>query len=150
MGLLDNLQILVGNKKAVEQSTPTPTPQTQSKKILIVEDDKLLREFYVELMQRQGYTVLTAENGQIGLDTIQAEKPNLVLLDIMMPIMDGKTMLHRVRQIPEFKTLPVIVLTNAGDTETMRETQYYDNANAFLIKSNVNPEEIIRMVKSLA
>ena len=78
-----------------------------------------------------------------------ANKPNIVLLDSLMPVLDGKTMLHKLREIPEFKTLPVIVLTNAGDADNMRETKFYDNASAFLIKSNVTPGDIANQVKTL-
>ena len=107
------------------------------------------REFYGELMNDQGYEVYTAENGQIALQMAIEKKPDLLILDIMMPIMDGKAMLHELRKIPQFKLLPVIILTNAGDTDTMRETQRYENADAFLIKSNVTPQEVIDKVKFL-
>jgi CheY-like chemotaxis protein len=77
------------------------------------------------------------------------QKPNLVLTDLMMPVMDGKQMLHKIREIPEFKELPVIVLTNAGTADNIKETQFYNNANDFLIKSNVQPEEIVSKIKAL-
>jgi CheY-like chemotaxis protein len=67
----------------------------------------------------------------------------------MMPVMDGKTMLHRVRAMPEFEKLPIIVLTNAGDMNSMHETKVLGNANDFLIKANVTPEDIVNRVKSL-
>ena len=66
----------------------------------------------------------------------------------MMPVMDGKTLLRTIRAMPEFETLPVIVLTNAGDIDSMKETKFYSNANAFLIKANVTPEDIINQVKT--
>jgi DNA-binding response OmpR family regulator len=148
MSFFNNIKSLVGSKPAAP--TPAQTAQALSaKKILIVEDDQLLRDFYVDLMSQQGYTALKASNGQEGLEVLKTQKPNVVLLDLMMPIMDGKTMLHQLRQIPEFKSLPVLILTNAGDEESMRQTQVFDNASGFLIKSNVNPQEIINRVKSL-
>lgn len=144
MGLLDKL---VGNSQNKEAATPvTVAPQ---KKVIIVEDDKELRDFYSELLTSEGFSVLTAENGQIGLETITAQHPDLILLDLMMPVMDGKMMLHKMRSIPDFAKTPVIVLTNAGDADNMRQTQFFDNASAFLIKANVNPEEIINRVKAL-
>jgi CheY-like chemotaxis protein len=150
MGVFDNIKTLVGNKPAQPQAAQTPAAPAVAKKVLVVEDDDLLRNFYIDLLKAQGFTVLSAVNGQEGLAQIQSQKPNVVLLDLMMPVMDGKTMLHQVRQIPEYKNLPVIVLTNAGDDESMRETQLFDNASGFLIKANVSPEEIINRVKSLA
>jgi DNA-binding response OmpR family regulator len=142
MGFLDKL---VGNSPNKDIQ---PAPVAPPKKVIIVEDDKELRDFYSELLSSEGFTTLTAENGQIGLQTIMAQKPDLVLLDLMMPVMDGKMMLHKMRNIPEFAKTPVIVLTNAGDADNMRQTQYFDNASAFLIKANVTPDEIINRVKT--
>ena len=151
MGLINNIKSIVSNNTISPQPVPTvPTAQpAPKKKILIAEDDPTMREFYGELMNDQGYEVYTAENGQIALQMAIEKKPDLLILDIMMPIMDGKAMLHELRKIPQFKLLPVIILTNAGDTDTMRETQRYENADAFLIKSNVTPQEVIDKVKFL-
>lgn len=149
MALLKNIKTLISSNPEtpeVPQAPPQPKPK---KKVLIVEDDQYLADFYVALLTREGFDASKAENGQVGLEKIINEKPNLVMLDIMMPVMDGKTMLHKVREIPEFKTLPVIVLTNAGDVDNMRTMHRYDNANEFLIKSNVNPEDIVAKVKGL-
>jgi DNA-binding response OmpR family regulator len=131
-----------------QQSEAAPVPATQ-KKALIVEDDKYLRDFYAELLTTNGLQVITADNGQAGLEMLSAQKPDIVLLDLMMPVMDGKSMLHKMREIPEFKYTPVIILTNAGDADNMRQTQRYDNANAFMIKANVSPEEILTQIKNL-
>jgi CheY-like chemotaxis protein len=141
MGIFDSLSNLLGNK----QSSATPAP---SKKILIVEDDKELRDFYTELLTTEGFSVTTAENGQLGLDAVTSQKPDLVLLDLMMPVMDGKTMLHTIREMPEFKTTPVIVLSNAGDADSIRQTKFFDNANDFLIKSNIAPNELINKIRT--
>lgn len=146
MGIFDSLKTLVGNKTEVPQAPVPITPP--SKKILVVEDEMDLREFYADLLTGEGYNVIKAENGQVGLDMIMREKPALVLLDLMMPIMDGKTMLHKLREMSEFKTLPVIVLTNSGDSDSIRETTFYDKANGFLIKANVSPDEIVNRVKT--
>lgn len=144
MGVFDSIKILV--------SKPVPAPSASTapaKKILIVEDDELMRQFYVDLLQKEGFEMLQAKDGEEGFNTVVSDKPHLVLLDLMMPVMDGKAVLHKIRQLPEGKTLPVIILTNAGDEDSMRQTQVYDNANGFLIKANVSPEEIIQRVKSL-
>lgn len=67
----------------------------------------------------------------------------------MMPVMDGKTVLHTIRGIPEFKYTPVIILTNAGDADTIQRTKTFDNADEFLIKANINPDQLLTKVKSL-
>ncbi len=148
MGLFDNVKNIVNGTKSAPPPPPQPQAQ-QSRKILIVEDDEYLRNLYKEILTAENYTVMTAENGQVGLDTITSQRPDLVLLDLMMPVMDGKTMLHRVRAMPEFEKLPIIVLTNAGDMNSMHETKVLGNANDFLIKANVTPEDIVNRVKSL-
>ena len=144
MGLFDSISTLVGNKPPTASPAPTTAPQ----KILIVEDDKDIRDFYNEYLTSEGYTTVTAENGQLGLTAVSANKPDLVLLDLMMPVMDGKMMLHSMRQLPEFKTTPVIVLTNAGDADSIRQTKFFDNANDFLIKSNITPDELLQKIKT--
>jgi len=136
------------DEKNAAQQAPASVPSSQ-KKAVIVEDDKDLRDFYAELLTSAGLLVSTAENGQTGLETVISQKPDIVLLDLMMPVMDGISMLHQMRAIPEFKKTPVIVLTNAGDADNMKQTQFYDNANAFLIKANVTPDEVLNRVKSL-
>jgi len=66
-----------------------------------------------------------------------------------MPVMDGKTMLHKLRQIPEYYGLPVIILTNSGDADSMTQTQLYDNAKGFLIKANTTPDQVLKHIKDL-
>lgn len=143
MGLLDSL---FGKKQTAADPTPSETPY---RKILVVEDDKDLRDFYCELLVSEGYTVSSAENGQLGLDAVIAQKPDLVLLDLMMPVMDGKTMLHNMRQQNGLKYTPVIVLTNAGDADSIRQTKTFDNANEFLIKANITPDVLLQKIRTL-
>jgi DNA-binding response OmpR family regulator len=150
MGFLDTLF----GKKDTRPDAPQSQPAKQAeqngkpKKILIVEDDAYIRDAYAEILRGEGFEVITAENGQVGLDAVKDYKPNLVLLDLMLPIIDGKQLLHAVREIPEFKTLPVIVLTNAGTADNIKETKFYDNANDFLIKANITPKDVVAKVKS--
>ena len=117
------------------------------KKVLVVEDDKDLRDFYCELLTSEGFEVSIAKDGQSGLETVISQKPNLVLLDLMMPIMDGKTMLRKMRDIPEFKQTPVIILTNAPDADFIRQAQYFQ-ANDVLIKANITPDVIITRINN--
>lgn len=146
MSVVDDIKVLVRDKKTDSSATESKNPK---KKLLIVEDDDYLRDFYTELLSGEGYEVITAKNGQLGYDLTLLQKPDLIILDLMMPVMSGKTMLHNLRKIGEFRWLPIIILTNAGDIDSMRDTQEYENANRFLIKSNVSPEQIISEVKSL-
>lgn len=144
---------ILSNIKSILSKPPLPsesTKQMQSKKtILIVEDEKPLADALELKLQENGFNTLKAENGQVGLDTILQKKPDAVILDLMMPIMNGKSMLAKLREYPEFKKLPVLILTNAGDEENIKETKLYLDALDFIIKSNVNLDEIIFKLKSL-
>ncbi|MDB5599149.1 MAG: sensor hybrid histidine kinase, partial [Xanthobacteraceae bacterium] len=81
------------------------------KSVLIVEDDPDARRMMRRLFEKEGWTVNEAENGRVGLDAVTAHKPGLVLLDLMMPEMDGFAFLDRVRDDPEWREVPVVVLT---------------------------------------
>lgn len=142
MRMLDDIKTVLG-KEAIHVKQIKETP----KKILIVEDDKILLEMYQDKFLKENFAVITAENGKIGLERTLTEKPDIILLDLMMPVMDGKRMLSKLRDFPQFKKLPVIVLTNAGEVDNIKETQRYDNACEFLIKSNVSVEEVVERVK---
>lgn len=143
MKLIDNIKILTGNKKLIEDPPPPPT-----KTILVVEDEKAFSNILESRLTEEGFKVLKAADGEEGLRLAEEHIPDMVLLDLLMPNMDGKTMLHKLREIPECKTIPVLVLTNAGEIENIRETQFYADAAEFLIKSNVTLDEIVGKIKT--
>lgn len=155
MGIVNKVKSLLSTTPA-SAAEPSPVALTQSqttqavkKKVLIVEDDQYIRDLYIELLRTNGYEVFTAHNGEQGLQAVQEYKPDLVMLDLIMPVMDGKTMLHKLRQIPEYYGLPVIILTNSGDADSMTQTQLYDNAKGFLIKANTTPDQVLKHIKDL-
>ena len=147
MGFLNTIKEIVKADPIVSESTPIATSATPLKKVLIVEDEKSISDALVEVFKSEGFDAITAENGKVGLEVIAAQKPEIVLLDLMMPVMDGKTMLMKLRDLEEFKKLPVIILTNAGDAENMKDTKLYGGASEFLIKANVNMGELVQKVK---
>lgn len=147
MNIVDNIKILAGQKKVDEKPT---APQTRPKIILIVEDEKPFSNILEARFLDEGFEVIKADDGEKGLDMAITHKPDIILLDLLMPNMDGKTMLKRLREAPECKTIPVLVLTNAGEIENIRETQFYSDAAEFLIKSNVTLDEIVEKVKTHA
>jgi CheY-like chemotaxis protein len=94
---------------------------SETKTILVVDDEFVIREVLTELLEWEGYTVLTATNGEEGLEQIAGARPSLVLLDFMMPVMDGLEMLRRLRADPALRDTPVVLMTAApmslrGDT----------------------------------
>lgn len=117
------------------------------KKILIVEDEAPLRNAIADILSFEGFTVLQANNGQEGLDVALAERPDLILLDLMMPVMDGLTMLEKLRSNPEYGArAAVILLTNINDPEKVAqatEAGSYD----FLVKSDWNIEDVVQRIK---
>jgi len=142
MAVIDDIKTILGN---TQDSQHTKTEALG--KVLIVEDEPILREMYQDKFVHEGFVVVTAENGKVGLEKTLSEKPDVIILDLMMPVMDGKVMLQKLREYPEFKKLPVMILTNAGEVENIRETQRYDNAREFLIKSNVTVDEVVKRTK---
>lgn len=118
------------------------------KRILIVEDDQFLREFYQELLQAENYSVDTAADGEIGLSKIQQETYNLVLLDIMLPKKDGVQILRDLKVRPsKSANTTIVVLTNLGHDSVIKEC-FNLGANGYLIKSALNPDQILSEVTS--
>jgi CheY-like chemotaxis protein len=117
------------------------------KKILIVEDEAPLRNAISDILSFEGFTVLQANNGQEGLDIALAQFPDLILLDLMMPVMDGLTMLEKLRLEPTYGAhAAVILLTNINDPEKVAqatEAGSYD----FLVKSDWNIEDVVKKIK---
>ena len=142
MSVIEDVKTILG------KPPPPPAKNPEApKKILIVEDDAILLEMYKDKFKKEGFEVITAANGKEGLDEVLEQKPNIILLDLMMPVMSGNQMLKRLREFPQFKRLPVIILTNAGEVENIRETKRYDDACDFLIKSNVSIDDVVEKVK---
>lgn len=145
MGLLDNLKTI-----AESASKPLPPPETPApNKVLIVEDDQDISDAITAVLSSSGLAVTQAENGQVGLEMAKKLNPNVILLDINMPVMDGISMLRELRRLPQFKDLPVIILTNAGNIDNLRSAKTIYGVNEFLIKSNIEMDELISKVKSL-
>ncbi|OGZ07870.1 MAG: hypothetical protein A3C93_04220 [Candidatus Lloydbacteria bacterium RIFCSPHIGHO2_02_FULL_54_17] len=123
-------------------------PDPLNKKVLIVEDETPLRNAVGDILSFEGFTVFQARNGQEGLDIALKEHPDLILLDLMMPVMDGLTMLGKLRQDPDWgKDASVILLTNINDPEKIAqatEAGTYD----FLVKSDWNIEDVVKKIKA--
>ncbi len=120
--------------------------QPQSKKILIVEDEQDMRQALVDELTHEGFQILEARNGKEGLESALKEHPDLILLDIVMPVMDGMTMMKKLRESENGKDIPVIMLTNLSDVEKISnalEFEIYD----YLVKSNWKIEDVADRVR---
>jgi DNA-binding response OmpR family regulator len=117
-------------------------------KILIVEDDALILRMYQEAFTSEGFEVLFASDGQAGLDMARANKPTIILLDIMMPKLNGMQMLEQLKADPAIHTIPVIVLTNLSSTMDAEKALKL-GAVKYVVKSDYKPREIITIVKDI-
>lgn len=119
-----------------------------SKKILIVEDESPLRNAVSDILSFEGFQVFQAKNGQEGLEVALREKPDLILLDLMMPVMDGLSMLEKLREDkPYGAQASVILLTNINDPDKVAQATSAGSYD-FLVKSDWNIEDVVRKIKA--
>lgn len=116
-----------------------------TKKILIVEDNE--QNLYLEtfLLEKQGYDVIQARNGKEGLDTAAADRPDLILLDIQLPVMDGYEVARKLKQGQETQSIPIIAVTSyamAGDRETVMAA----GCEGYIEKP-IDPDHFVEQVK---
>jgi two-component system response regulator VicR len=117
-----------------------------AKKILFVEDEPSLQKAISELLNQEGYEVLTASDGEEGLKRAKDKDPDLILLDLILPKKDGFEVLKEIKEDEKMKDIPVIVLTNLegiGDVEKALTL----GAKTYLVKANYDLEDVLKMVK---
>ena len=111
------------------------------KKILIIEDESALQKTLGEILSQEGYEVLSALNGEIGLKLAQSKKPDLILLDLILPKIHGFDVLKKIKDNPETREIPVIVLTNLESIEDIKKAMEL-GATTYLVKANYSLEEL--------
>lgn len=116
--------------------------------LLVVEDDPLMSRMYQKIFSFEGYNVVTAQDGQDGLEKATKEIPTLILLDIMMPKMNGLEVLDKLKANPETKNIPVVMLTNLAGTQDA-EKAMSKGAVKYIIKSEYEPKQVANMVKEI-
>lgn len=119
-----------------------------AKKILIVEDDKFLRELIFRKLENEGYQVVAAVEGEEGLKKADEEKPDLILLDLILPGIDGFEVLSQLKQNERLASIPVIILSNLGQREEI-EKGLKLGAIDYLVKAHFTPGEIIEKIKNV-
>lgn len=120
----------------------------EAKTILLVEDDEMLHTMYTQKFTKEGYEVFSAYNGQEGLDLAQKNHPDVILLDIIMPKMDGFVALKKLKKDEGTANIPVILLTNLGQDEDIRRGKEL-GATDYFIKANHTPQEVVEKVKTV-
>jgi CheY-like chemotaxis protein len=117
-------------------------------KILIVEDDKFLQDLYFHTFSLSGYDVLVAKDGLEGLEKVSEFKPELILLDMMMPKMNGLDFLRNIKKNEEIKNIPVVVLSNYSNEPQQNEALVL-GALTFVIKSEYDPSQVVQLAKDI-
>ncbi|KKQ90582.1 MAG: OmpR family response regulator [Berkelbacteria bacterium GW2011_GWA1_39_10] len=117
------------------------------KTILIIEDDPILLKMYAKKFEKDGFQVSQAVDGQDGLDKLANSEPAAILLDIMLPKVDGFEVLRRIKEDPKTKDIPVVLSTNLGGGEEDRKKGQDLGAADYLIKSDNTPAQIVEKIK---
>jgi DNA-binding response OmpR family regulator len=115
-------------------------------KIAIIEDDQAISQMYRFKFEGEGYTVDTADNGKVGLELAEHMKPDIILLDIMMPTMTGDLMLEELRKTDWGKDIKVIILTNMGEQEIPPRVKEL-GVSGVILKADMTPRQVADVVK---
>lgn len=116
-----------------------------AKKILIVEDEEILSSLLSKRLEREGYEVAIAEDGDAGIRKMKEEKPDLVLLDIVMPKKDGFAVMEEMQQDQELSGIPVVIISNSGQPVELDRAQKL-GARDWLVKTEFDPQEVLDKV----
>ncbi|OGZ19159.1 MAG: hypothetical protein A2Z68_01040 [Candidatus Nealsonbacteria bacterium RBG_13_38_11] len=116
------------------------------KTILFVEDEFTLQKTLGEVLRKEGYLVVSALDGEIGLRMAKEKKPDLILLDLILPKMNGFEVLKKIKEDEEIKDVPIIVLTNLESMEDIQKALEL-GAATYLVKANYGLEEVLEKIK---
>ncbi len=114
--------------------------------IAIIEDDQAISQMYRFKFEAEGFTVETADNGKRGLELAETMRPDIILLDLMMPEMTGDVMLEKLRKTDWGKSIKVIVLTNVGEQELPLKVKQL-GVSGIILKADMTPRQVAEMVK---
>ena len=117
-------------------------------KIAIIDDDQAVAQMYRMKFEADGHEVATATNGRLGLELIESLRPDIILLDIMMPDMPGDEMLKKMRQTDWGNAIKVVVLTNRDDQDLIDRVGLL-NVNATIVKANMTPRKVSELITQL-
>jgi DNA-binding response OmpR family regulator len=144
-----DVPVTVGEETPMATATAGVARQPEAR-VLVVEDDQFLRDLLTTKLDKENFAVTSAIDGPTGLDKITKQKPEVILLDIILPGIDGFEVLKRIRTNPNMQiaSLPIILLSNLGQ-ETDVERGRSLGANDYLIKSNFTIDEIIEKIRKI-
>ena len=117
-------------------------------KILIIEDEKNLLDMYSLKFIKEGFEVVKAVNGETGLEAAKKNQPDVILLDIMMPKIDGFQVLEELKKLSEFSQTPIILMTNLGQAEDIKKG-IAAGATDYIVKSENTPAQVAAKVEEI-
>lgn len=115
-------------------------------KIAIIEDDPVINQMYRMKFEADGFNVELADNGQAGIELVKSFRPDIILLDLGMPEMNGAEALAVIRGEPWGKEIPVIILTNLGEEESPKELRTL-GIHSYIVKADLTPRQVVSRVK---
>lgn len=121
---------------------------TEQLKIVLVEDDHFLADMYATKFKTEGFNVLVGYDGEEGLRLIKEELPDIVLLDILLPKIDGFDVLRKLKKDAKTKSIPVILLTNLGQKDDVKKG-LEEGADSYLIKAHFMPSEVVQKIRDI-
>lgn len=116
------------------------------KRILFIEDESALQKTFGEILRQEGYQMISALDGEIGLELAKNQSPDLILLDLILPKLHGFEVLRKLAEDPQTKKIPVIVLTNLEGMEDIEKALKL-GATTYLVKENYSLEEIVEKIR---
>lgn len=122
------------------------TNNDQPIKVLIAEDEDILRRMYVTKFKAEGFEVFEAVNGEEGFKLAMEKKPDIILLDIIMPLADGFSTLRKIKAEEKIKNIPVFMLTNLAQESDIEEGKKL-GASDYLVKSNLTPLQVVEKIR---
>ena len=115
-------------------------------KILIIEDEKILAEMYKEKLVEEGFKVDVAFSCQEGIDYLKDNKPDLILLDILLPAENGISFLEKIKKIPNTENIPIVAFSNYDEPKTKKQA-FTLGVKAYLIKAQYTPKQLVNEIK---
>ncbi len=122
---------------------------TKTKKILLVEDDAFLQELAAKKISSAGYDIRAASTGEEALEAVKKKEPDLIVLDIILPGINGFEVLEKIRnnQNKNIKNVPIIMLSNLGQKEEVNKAKK-SGANDYMIKAHFTPDDIVKKIRT--
>lgn len=120
-------------------------------RVCIIDDDRDIRDIYRVKFEREGFLIVTAQDGEEGLRVIKAERPDVVLLDIEMPVLDGIDVLSVLKGDPDLAKIPVIILSNIDSEDMFQRMSDLGAAEYYIVKSLTDPQKVVDItIRALA